>query len=97
MCRKERLILCALLAVLMLAFSVLEAMAFRETGQRLGHGNFTWASNSSSFFLWVVMAGVFLREMRARLDRAEEDQRPGILLAARFGLAALEGGEDVCL
>jgi len=43
------------------------------------------------------LTGLFLREMRARLDRAEEDQRPGILLAARFGLAALEGGEDVCL
>ena len=61
---KDRMLL---LTVLMVVFSVLEAMAFRETGQRLGHGNFTWASNSSSFFLWVVMAGVFLREMRAQL------------------------------
>ena len=39
----------------------------RETGQRQGHGNFTWASNSSSFFLWVTMAGVFLREMKNRV------------------------------
>lgn len=49
------------LALLMTAFSVLEAMAFQETGQREGHGNFTWAANSSSFFLWVTMMGVFLR------------------------------------
>lgn len=61
---KDRMLL---LAVLMVVFSALEAMAFRETGQRLGHGNFTWASSSSSFFLWVVMAGVFLREMRFQL------------------------------
>lgn len=61
---KDRMLL---LALLMVAFSVLEAMAFRETGQRQGHGNFTWASNSSSFFLWVVMAGVFLREMKNRV------------------------------
>ena len=49
------------LALLMTLFSVLEAMAFSETGQREGHGNFTWAANSSSFFLWVTMMGVFLR------------------------------------
>ena len=42
------------------------------------------------------LTGLFLREMRARLDRADEDSRPSILLATRFGLAALEGGEDVC-
>jgi len=62
---KDRMLL---LALLMVVFSALEAMAFRETGQRQGHGNFTWASNSSSFFLWVIMAGVFLREMRSRLQ-----------------------------
>lgn len=61
---KDRMLL---LAILMVVFSVLEAMAFRETGQRQGHGNFTWASNSSSFFLWVTMAGVFLREMKNRV------------------------------
>lgn len=61
---KDRMLL---LALLMVVFSVLEAMAFRETGQRQGHGNFTWASNSSSFFLWVVMAGVFLREIRRHI------------------------------
>ncbi len=56
---RDRLIVLSLLMVL---FSVLEAMAFRETGLRVGHGNFTWAANSSAFFLWAVMVGVFLRE-----------------------------------
>ena len=41
------------------------------------------------------LTGLFLREMRHRLDQAGEQQRPGLLLAARFGLAALEGGEDI--
>jgi len=41
------------------------------------------------------LTGLFLREMRARLDKATEEERPGLLLAARFGLAALEGGEDI--
>lgn len=41
------------------------------------------------------LTGLFLREMRARLDNAEEDERDKLLLATRFGLAALEGGEDV--
>ena len=42
------------------------------------------------------LTGLFLREMRRRLESAEEEDRAGILLATRFGLAALEGGEDVC-
>lgn len=42
------------------------------------------------------LTGLFLREMRRRLDAAAEEERAGLLLAARFGLAALEGGEDVC-
>lgn len=41
------------------------------------------------------LTGLFLREMKARLDRAEEGKKDKLLLAARFGLAALEGGEDV--
>ena len=40
------------------------------------------------------LTGLFLREMRARLDSADEGERDKLLLAARFGLAALEGGED---
>lgn len=41
------------------------------------------------------LTGLFLREMRARLARAEEGEKNKLLLAARFGLAALEGGEDI--
>ena len=41
------------------------------------------------------LTGLFLREMRARLDRADESEKDNLLLAARFGLAALEGGEDI--
>lgn len=41
------------------------------------------------------LTGLFLREMRTRLDGAEGDERDKLLLAVRFGLAALEGGEDI--
>lgn len=41
------------------------------------------------------LTGLFLREMEARLAGAEGEERDKLLLAARFGLAALEGGEDV--
>lgn len=42
------------------------------------------------------LTGLFLREMRHRLDHADKDQRAAVLLATRFGLAALDGGEDIC-
>jgi hypothetical protein len=50
--------------------------------------------------LWARMeedslTGLFLREMRRRLDQAPAEDRDTVLLAARFGLAALEGGEDI--
>ena len=41
------------------------------------------------------LTGLVLREMRARLDSADGEEKDKLLLAARFGLAALEGGEDV--
>ncbi len=41
------------------------------------------------------LTGLFLREMRRRLDAAGDEDRATLLLAVRFGLAALEGGEDV--
>ena len=41
------------------------------------------------------LTGLFLREMRARLDSADESETDQLLLSTRFGLAALEGGEDV--
>lgn len=51
--------------------------------------------------IWAKMdgdnlTGLFLREMRGILDTAPAEERANILLAVRFGLAALEGGEDVC-
>ncbi len=49
-----------LLAVLMVFISMLEVAFFRETGERAGHGNFGWASFSSSYFFWVVMLGRFV-------------------------------------
>ena len=41
------------------------------------------------------LTGLFLREMARRLDDAAPDERATVLLATRFGLAALEGREDV--
>ena len=41
------------------------------------------------------LTGLFLREMSRRLEGADEGERPALLLATRFGLAALEGGEDI--
>ena len=40
------------------------------------------------------LTGLFLREMRRRLDGAEVETRPVLEKAVRFGLAALENGED---
>ena len=70
------------LALLMTLFSVLEAMAFRETGAREGHGNFTWAANSTSFYFWVVMTGTALRCFL-------EDSRAGMSALRKTGYALL--------
>lgn len=44
------------------------------------------------------LTGLFLREMQARLAAAETDEdRALVEKAVRFGLAALENGEDCCL
>lgn len=40
------------------------------------------------------LTGLFLREMRGRIDAASGDDRPTLERAVRFGLAALENGED---
>ena len=42
-----------------------------------------------------TLTGLFLRGIKARLAAADETEQQKLLLAARFGLAALEGGEDV--
>ena len=81
------------LALLMTLFSVIEAMMFRETGQREGHGNFTWAANSSSFYLWVVMLGVFLRSFPADLKAGMSTLRKAgyALTFALFGWHVVSG------
>lgn len=44
-----------------------------------------------------TLTGLFLRRMRDALDRAESGEaRARVELAVRFGLAALENGEDCC-
>ena len=42
------------------------------------------------------LTGLFLRAMKARLDGAAEEEKNTLMLALRFGLAALEGREDIC-
>lgn len=72
------------LALLMTVFSVMEAMFFHETGQREGHGNFAWAANSSSFYLWVCMLGVFLRSF-------PQDVKNGMCALRKAGYVAVGG------
>jgi len=40
------------------------------------------------------LTGLFLRDMRRRIEEADEADRPTLERAVRFGLAALENGED---
>jgi len=42
------------------------------------------------------LTGLFLRDWKLRLAEANEEDRAMLELAVRFGLAALERGEDVC-
>lgn len=66
-----------LLSLLMAGFSMVEAMCLRETGVRVNHGNFNWASMSSAFFLWVTVLPHYLdsigdfRAWQARLQAAD--------------------------
>jgi len=73
------------LCLLMAGFSVLEAMFFRETGLRLNHGNFNWASMSSAFMLWVVALPKFtdaIGEFRERRRRVQISGVEGTLSSA---------------
>ncbi|MCE5342437.1 MAG: hypothetical protein LLF96_02455 [Eubacteriales bacterium] len=73
------------LCLLMAGFSMLEATFFRETGIRLNHGNFNWASMSSAFFLWVVITPKFLLsigEYREQLQRTQLAMTAGTLSSA---------------
>ena len=42
-----------------------------------------------------TLTGLFLQEMRRLMDGASPEEEADLLLAARFGLAALEGREDI--
>lgn len=76
------------LTLLMVLISALESMFFRETGLRLGHGNFNWASMSASLMLWILMLGRFIRSFAAY--RQESSPRsPGRSLAFGAGFAML--------
>lgn len=67
-------------------------------------GNYRWAVTLRDHTkvpqdLWSreredSLTGLFLREMRRRIETAEDAQRPTLEKAVRFGLAALENGED---
>ncbi len=48
------------LCLLTAGFGILEAMFFKETGIRVGHGNFNWASMSAAFLLWVFVTPKFI-------------------------------------
>ena len=79
------------LSLWMALFSMLEAMFFRETGLRVNHGNFNWASMSAAFMLWVTVLPVFLnsigqfREDRLRLQTAaREGTMPSEVLSRSF-------------
>jgi len=60
------------LVLLMTVFSILEAMSFQETGVRINHGNFNWASMSTAFLLWVMVLPKFIESIG--LYRAERAQ-----------------------
>ena len=89
---KDRMLV---LALLMVFFSLLEGMAFRETGLREGHGNFTWAANSSSFVLWVVMAGIFLREFVSGLKAKTLSSGRKVAYAVGFALMGWHAASGV--
>ncbi|MDD3336474.1 MAG: hypothetical protein PHI98_13330 [Eubacteriales bacterium] len=89
---KDRMVV---LGLLMTLFSVIEAMTFRETGMREGHGNFTWAANSSSFFLWVTMTGVFLRDFSIDLRKKSLSLVRKLGYSVGFALLAWHVGSGI--
>lgn len=83
--RDQTVILCLWMAF----FSILEAMSFQETGIRIGHGNFNWASMSSAFLLWVVVLPRFIEAVAAyRTDAAALRAETAVGTAASTTLRA---------
>ena len=72
----------------MVVCSVLEAMFFRETGIRKGHGNFNWAGMSSALMLWVLMLGKFLASFAAFLRSGQRPRGRWAAYGVGFGLLA---------
>ena len=87
-CNRKELLRDKMLALtlLMAGISVLEAMFFRETGLRQGHGNFNWASMSVALMLWVLMTGHFLRSYALFLKSARRAWRRWIAFGVGFAL-----------
>lgn len=78
-CLRDRAVV---LSLLMAAFSVLEAMCLRETGVRINHGNFNWASMSSAFILWVTILPHFFDAVsgyRADATHLKQDVASGVV------------------
>ena len=69
------------LALLMVFISMLEVAFFRETGLREGHGNFGWATMSSSYFFWVIMLGRFAGTLRQNWKGAPVWRKALVILA----------------
>ena len=76
------------ITLFMVMISVLESMFFRETGLRLGHGNFNWATMSASLMLWVLTLGRFLRTL-AQTSKAALQKAPWRSLSVGLGFALL--------
>ena len=78
------------MALLTAACAMLEAMFFRETGLRINHGNFNWASMSAALLLWVVVTPRFIQaavDYRARRNTLTLQAREGVLTSAALASA----------
>ena len=69
------------LALLMVLISMVEVAFFRETGLREGHGNFGWATMSSSYFFWVIMLGRFTGSFRQNWKESPLWRKALVILA----------------
>ncbi|MEA4999452.1 MAG: hypothetical protein VB087_08710 [Candidatus Limiplasma sp.] len=78
------------MALLTVACAMLQAMFFRETGLRINHGNFNWASMSAALLLWVVVTPRFIQavvDYRARRAAIAEQAKAGVLASADLAVA----------
>ena len=81
MFRDHTLVMARLIAL----FAMLEAMFFRETGLRINHGNFNWASMSAALLLWVVVMPKFflaIGDYQAQRAALREQAKAGVIPSA---------------